>query len=70
MTLWQLQEMIDVLGPDFRVRFLVRNGRKVSSRPALGHPESVGSRTNTRILQDAATLVAGRKRVDCPAWKD
>ena len=24
MTLWQLQEMIGVLGPDFRVRFLTK----------------------------------------------
>ena len=39
MMLWQLQEMIRVLGPDFRVRFLERNGRKVTSSYALGHSE-------------------------------
>lgn len=70
MTLWQLQEMVDILGPDFRVRFLVRNGREVSTRRALGHPGYSGSRTNARILQDAATLVGGRRRVGGPAWRD
>ena len=36
MTPSQLQEMIRVLGPNFRVRFLVRNGLKVTSNYALG----------------------------------
>ena len=69
MMLWQLQEMIRVLGPDFRVRFLERNGRKVTSSYALGHSGLGASSTNTRTLQGVSTAVGGHKDSSDPIWR-
>ena len=69
MTPSQLQEIIRVLGPNFRVRFLVRNGAKATPNCVSGHSEVGAISTKARTFQGISTVVGGRRGFGGAIWR-